>query len=196
MKAWQAANPRDRSAYKAAYDAEHWAEQAEYRAKNAERLRAQKAGYYQANREKRLVYVKAYTEAHKPEVLAYHASHYEANADRIKAAVRAYQRANPEKKAVLESRRRARKAGNGGSHTVAQRREKFALFGNACAYCGRQGDLTEDHVVPLSRGGTDDISNIVPACRSCNSRKGARTNHEKIGGVGSKQSDSSRYEGR
>lgn len=46
-----------------------------------------------------------------------------------------------------------------------------------CAYCGERGD-TKDHVVPKSRGGSDDPSNLVWACRSCNSRKGARTPEE------------------
>lgn len=48
-----------------------------------------------------------------------------------------------------------------------------------CAYCGRQGDgLTPDHVVPLSRGGDNALSNIVPACGPCNLSKGARTPEE------------------
>jgi 5-methylcytosine-specific restriction endonuclease McrA len=48
-----------------------------------------------------------------------------------------------------------------------------------CAYCGQQGDgLTPDHVIPLSRGGNNSLSNIVPACGPCNIRKGARTPEE------------------
>jgi len=35
--------------------------------------------------------------------------------------------------------------------------------------------LTLDHVIPLKQHGPHDIENIVPACRSCNSRKGAKT---------------------
>lgn len=40
--------------------------------------------------------------------------------------------------------------------------------------------LTADRVIPLSRGGSNFIENIVPACGSCNSRKGTRTADEFI----------------
>lgn len=43
-----------------------------------------------------------------------------------------------------------------------------------CIYCGTEEDTTFDHLIPLSKGGPDTISNQVPACRSCNSSKGSR----------------------
>jgi 5-methylcytosine-specific restriction endonuclease McrA len=45
-------------------------------------------------------------------------------------------------------------------------------------YCGgehREIELTRDHVIPLSKGGKDRWSNVVTACRQCNTRKGNRT---------------------
>ena len=44
---------------------------------------------------------------------------------------------------------------------------------HSCAYCGSRAN-TVDHVVPRSRGGTHSWTNVVAACQSCNSRKGAR----------------------
>lgn len=44
-----------------------------------------------------------------------------------------------------------------------------------CQYCGalKSPDrLTIDHVVPISRGGADDWTNVVAACKACNHRKG------------------------
>lgn len=58
--------------------------------------------------------------------------------------------------------------------TVAQWREIKDRFGHACAYCNRKMERLEmDHVIPLSKGGTHTATNIVPACRTCNAKKGA-----------------------
>lgn len=43
-----------------------------------------------------------------------------------------------------------------------------------CYYCGRKfspKDLTMDHKIPLSQGGTSERSNLVPACKECNHKK-------------------------
>lgn len=43
-----------------------------------------------------------------------------------------------------------------------------------CHYCGGSfapGELTMDHLVPVSRGGKASRNNVVPACKECNSRK-------------------------
>lgn len=47
-----------------------------------------------------------------------------------------------------------------------------------CAYCGRGGATTVDHVYPKSRGGADTWSNLVAACAHCNGVKSARTPEE------------------
>ena len=60
-------------------------------------------------------------------------------------------------------------------------RELFLRDAHLCMYCGHQhleANLTRDHVTPLSRGGTDRWSNVVTACRHCNTRKGNRNPEE------------------
>lgn len=43
-----------------------------------------------------------------------------------------------------------------------------------CRFCGTEERLSIDHIVPLSRGGTNDLDNLQTLCRSCNSKKGAK----------------------
>ncbi|MDQ6893450.1 MAG: HNH endonuclease [Acidobacteriota bacterium] len=57
----------------------------------------------------------------------------------------------------------------------------YVRDGSRCQYCGHKfpsADLSLDHVIPLSRGGTSNWENVVCACLSCNVRKGNRTPHE------------------
>ena len=70
-------------------------------------------------------------------------------------------------------RPKRRGASTDTSHTAEEWRARLAEYGGECVYCGGTAD-TRDHVIPLSRGGTNSIDNIVPACRSCNARKGNR----------------------
>jgi 5-methylcytosine-specific restriction endonuclease McrA len=44
-------------------------------------------------------------------------------------------------------------------------------YKGACAYCGRISKLTQDHVIPISKGGKHIRDNVVPACFSCNRKK-------------------------
>ncbi len=58
------------------------------------------------------------------------------------------------------------------------RRALFARDGWRCQYCGSDGKLTLDHVVPRSRGGLSVWENVVASCAPCNMRKGNRTPEE------------------
>ena len=54
------------------------------------------------------------------------------------------------------------------------RRAVFARDGWTCQYCGSHSNLTVDHVIPRSKGGTSSWENIVASCAPCNRRKGDR----------------------
>jgi 5-methylcytosine-specific restriction endonuclease McrA len=53
------------------------------------------------------------------------------------------------------------------------RRAVFARDDWTCQYCGARSNLTVDHVVPRSKGGSSDWENIVASCAPCNRRKGS-----------------------
>jgi len=75
---------------------------------------------------------------------------------------------------MQNKRNRARRRGALGRFTAVEWYFLVALFYNRCAYCWRRKKLEADHVIPVSKGGTNFIENILPCCRSCNSRKGDR----------------------
>jgi len=78
---------------------------------------------------------------------------------------------NPERMAHLKARRYARERGADGEHTLEEWENLKEQHRYLCAFCGEEKPLTKDHIIPLSMGGTDYISNIQPLCRGCNSRK-------------------------
>ncbi|WP_454333456.1 HNH endonuclease [Streptomyces glaucescens] len=55
-----------------------------------------------------------------------------------------------------------------------KRSEVFARWNGRCCYCDAPAEHL-DHVQPISRGGRDILSNVVPACADCNLSKGALT---------------------
>lgn len=60
-------------------------------------------------------------------------------------------------------------------------RALFRRDGHLCLYCGEQFKhalLTRDHIIPMSRGGSDCWENVVTACFRCNNQKGNRTPEE------------------
>lgn len=79
-----------------------------------------------------------------------------------------------------EARTYAAYATGDGTLTRLVLRAMFA-WQRECPYCGKAMGAREkslDHVTPLSRGGTHTADNVVVCCRSCNSRKHARTPEE------------------
>ena len=111
---------------------------------------------------------------------------YAANATEQCARAAAWAKANPEAVRLIGHRRRARITGAGGSFTA----EQFKALGDRCLCCGRtEAELAQlglmlvpDHVLPIARGGSNNISNIQPLCHAyrkgtrsgCNNRKHAK----------------------
>ena len=79
-----------------------------------------------------------------------------------------------ERRLFLNERRRSMKLNAIGSHIQGEWENLKAQYDWTCPACGKREPeikLTEDHIVPLSKGGSDNIENIQPLCRSCNCSK-------------------------
>lgn len=97
-------------------------------------------------------------------------SEYLESTREVRAAyVREWRRSNPASTRVSRYRRRFLES----TGTISERDWSRLVnhFDGRCAYCGDKCDVTLDHVVPLSRGGTNTIGNVLPACQPCNSSK-------------------------
>jgi hypothetical protein len=69
----------------------------------------------------------------------------------------------------------------GHAHVGLTKHRLFVRDRHICAYCGghfAELDLTVEHILPVSRGGRHEWTNVVTACRSCNTRKGSRRPEE------------------
>lgn len=77
-----------------------------------------------------------------------------------------------EYRVAAQNKRRVLKLNAEGSHTLEQWENLKIQHKNQCVFCGEKKKLTIDHIKPLTKGGSDNISNIQPLCKSCNSKKG------------------------
>ncbi len=127
---------------------------------NPERMRAAGLKWREKNREKERVRSLKFRNDHIEDYRAYD---------------RKYAKDNPDKAREKSSKRRTAKTKAGGSFTVAEWTALCKKHNNRCLCCGKKRRLTADHVIPVSKGGTSNISNIQPLCGPCNSSKRDKT---------------------
>ena len=88
---------------------------------------------------------------------------------------------NPEKVKLAQAKKDFGKRNAKGTFTAEEWKDKLEEYNYRCAYCGCElntDTITIDHDIPIARGGTNCIKNLIPACHSCNSRKHTRTAKE------------------
>ena len=153
-----------------------------------EKRRESSKKFRQANRKKRRENYKKYYETHREEINKKTRKRREASREEYNKQERERRALNPEpsRKAARKSsnKRRAQKLENG--HIPYSETQVLTLYGTACHLCNlpinleasrkagigdwRNG-LHMDHVLPISKGGSDTLENVRPTHAACNLRK-------------------------
>lgn len=148
------------------------AQQKVYRARNIDRIKQKERERYQKNRN---------------DIVQRERAKRDSNPDLRKAAVkrsRKWRLANQARYRMLmksaKARRRALESAALGTHTADDIQKQYVSQKGRCWHCGEPlGDTYHaDHLVPLSRGGSNDARNIVLACATCNLSKNNRMTWE------------------
>lgn len=79
---------------------------------------------------------------------------------------------------IVRCHNRRCKVQQAGTFTILDWNKTLNIFSNKCAYCGSPVGLTQDHIIPISKEGSNTIDNIIPACGHCNSSKCANDMEE------------------
>ncbi len=93
------------------------------------------------------------------------------NEEKRRAIKKKWAVANKEHINFLTKRRQFRLKGARGNYTKEEVDNLFVKHEGRCYYCKVNKATSIDHVIPISRGGSNYIHNLVPACIPCNSRK-------------------------
>lgn len=134
---------------------------------NYERLRSRKR--YKENPEYSKALITNWWSRHPEKRKEYRERRKARDPERFRAKVREY----------VKKRKARKKGAKVCDFTSEQWLRVLQEHGHSCFYCKNKFDsLTQDHMIPLSRGGAHTKANIVPACGTCNNRKGTKTAEE------------------
>lgn len=145
---------------------------AKYRQEHRELYSISTKKWNEKNLDKHREYVRRYIAAHKDHYRELGKRWNKANRGRINKQRLDRYRKDPTKAKWNSKIRRFRKKASGGDHTMQEWQMLCKQYNNRCLSCGSNGPLTEDHIIPISLGGSNNIDNIQPLCVSCNSKKG------------------------
>jgi 5-methylcytosine-specific restriction endonuclease McrA len=149
------------------------AKEAQRRAQNREQENKRSRKWKQENKERCRVVNAAWNRNNRERAHQNATAWRKANPERNRDNQNRWRKENPDKQRAKEVRRRTAHRAN-GVYFISNAEIK-RLYSSPCFYCQDTKDITLDHIIPISRGGSHSIGNLLPACRSCNLSKNAKT---------------------
>jgi 5-methylcytosine-specific restriction endonuclease McrA len=166
---------------------------------NKESVATKNASYYASNKKKENARTREYKAKNKLSISAYNSRYWLENMDVLKERDRVYNlenrnklrewnrqfhKNNPTKNAEYHQRRRALHASAEGYHTAEDIANIIKKQGGLCACCKRVKSLAVDHIVALTKGGSNWPNNLQMLCKSCNSKKRTKDNDDFMRSMG------------
>lgn len=150
-----------------------------YKRNNPGKVKEFSRRYYDKNKETKLEYNRQWSKEHwrerDPEKKAENnRKWFSENKEHVSLVKKIWYALNLEKSRQYRRTRRARLAQAEGNFTPDEFQELCAQYDNRCLCCHEQRPLEPDHVIPISKGGSNAIDNIQPLCLTCNRRKSAK----------------------
>jgi len=146
----------------------------QYRKEHKVAIAEQAKQYYETHRKSILEQKKLYQAEHAKDISVRRKRYYEENRPAISERSKQWARNNKTKRVIIRQRRKAREYALPATLTAEQWAQTKEYFNNRCAYCGRKLELTQEHIIPVAKGGHYSRENIIPACKTCNSSKRAK----------------------
>ena len=146
--------------------------------KDSDRRREYAREWIRGNPDKAREAMRRWRDRHPSKHAASNRLYYERHREELASYFAQYRRDHRDVRQAIHARRRARKLEAEGSYTTIEWVELLQRWNWTCAYCGEHGALEPEHRIPLARGGSNSIENILPACRRCNQRKALLTEEE------------------
>lgn len=146
----------------------------EWTKNNRDKINAYSRKSYWKNREKKLEEGRKWR-IENPEYSKIYLRNRYRNDEEFRERMKKYsifaRKKNIQKHYIREHLYRAKRRNAEGKFTLEEWQEILKKNNFQCIMCGTKANLSIDHIIPLSKNGTNYVWNLQPLCRSCNSRK-------------------------